>query len=133
MLNFFIFLRFKRSNSGANIFNNQLDLADEKIVTYLLEARLGFIADLSKFVDCLSILPSKVKNPWTCSLFQIYLEVEQTGRLKQIICYLSERRTMFEILPRVHNKASYHLSPFYKKQQSERYPLKAVDEVEVSG
>ena len=35
---------------------NQLDLKEEKIITYLLEAHLGFLADLTKFVDCLSKL-----------------------------------------------------------------------------
>ena len=117
MLSFFIFRRFKRLISGENISKNQLDLAEEKIVTYLPEAHLGFLADLSKFVDCLSNLPSNVKNPWICSLLLNLprsLEVELTGRLEQIICHLSERRTMFEILQRVHHKASYHLSPFYE-------------------
>ena len=68
MLNFFIFRRFKRLISGENIFLNQLHLKDEIIVTYLFEAHLGFLADLSKFVDCPSNLPSNVKNPWSSSL-----------------------------------------------------------------
>ena len=53
MLNFFIFRRFKRLISGENISKDRLDLADEKIVTYLLEAHLVLLTDLSKFVDCL--------------------------------------------------------------------------------
>ena len=60
--------RFKSFISGENILLNQSHFADEKIVAYQLEARLGFLADLSKFVDCPSNLLSKIKNPWTCSL-----------------------------------------------------------------
>ena len=47
-----IFRRFKSFISGENILLNQLHLADEKIVAYLLKAHLGFLADLSKFIDC---------------------------------------------------------------------------------
>ena len=65
----FIFWRFKRLTSGENIFKSKLHLAEEKIVTYLLEAHLGFLADISRFIDIeyLSSLPSKVQNPRTCS------------------------------------------------------------------